>query len=76
MKNWYRDQKDYSDHQKIMTIEEFKNQCDFFLETLRSKLNADERLRNKFYILPFSGILSQELIDFEKLVLANECIPP
>lgn len=72
MKNWYHDQKDYSDHENIMTIAEFKNQCDLFLETLQTKLNKDERLRNKFYILPFSGILSKELIGFEKLVLANE----
>ena len=58
------------------TMEELKNQCDLFLETLRVKLNEDERLRNKFYILPFSGILSEELIDFEKLVRANEKMPP
>ena len=71
IRKWYHDQKDHG-----VTIEELKNQCDIFLETLRTKLNEDERLRNKSYILPFSGILSQELIGFEKLVRANEKMPP
>ena len=71
MRKWYHDQKDHG-----VTLQELKIQFDLFMETLKKMLNEDERLRNKFYILDFSGPLSEELIDFEMVVRRNEKIPP
>ena len=58
-----------------VTLDDLRTQCDLFVETLRNKLNEDKNL-TKPYILQFSGLLSQELIDFEIAVRKNERIPP
>ena len=67
MRKWYHDQKGHG-----VSLGELKNQYELFVETLRNMLNKDERLRDKFYLLSFSGILSHELIAFEKLVETTE----
>lgn len=71
MRKWYHDQKGHG-----VSLEELNNQYELFVETLRTMLNSDDRLKDKFYILSFSGILSHELIAFEKQVRNNEKIPP
>ena len=69
MRKWYHNQKPY------VTMEELKNQYELFVETLRTKLSEDENLKDKCYLLPFSGILSKELIPFEEYVRRCEKLP-
>ena len=71
MRKWYHDQKGQS-----VTLKELKNQYDLFVKTLTTLLNKDERLKDKFYLLSFSGILSQELIAFENRIRNCEKKPP
>ena len=71
MRKWYHDQKDRS-----VTIEELKNQYELFVETLNTMLNKHKCLKEKFYLLPFSGILSKKLITFEEHIQRCEKMPP
>ena len=69
MRKWYHDQKGR------LSINELKVEYELFVETLRNLLNEDIRLKNKYYLLTFSGPLSKELIAFEEKVLDSEKIP-
>ena len=69
MRKWYHDQKGR------LSINELKVEYELFVETLRNLLNEDIRLKNKYYLLTFSGPLSKELIAFEEIVLDSEKIP-
>ena len=69
MRKWYHDQKGR------LSINELKVEYELFVETLRNLLSEDIRLKNKYYLLTFSGPLSKELIAFEEIVLDSEKIP-
>ena len=71
MRKWYHDQKD-----RGLTIGELKNQYELFVETLNTMLNKQESLKDKFYLLPFSGILSKKLITLEEYIQKCEKMPP
>ena len=62
----------YHDQSFFVSPEELKNQYELFVDTLRSLLYKDELLKDKFYLLSFTGILSHELIELEKEIQRNE----
>ena len=69
MRKWFHDQKGR------LSVKELKVEYELFVETLRNMLSEDIRLKNKYYLLVFSGPLSKELIAFEEKVLDSERIP-
>ena len=69
MRKWYHDQKGR------LSVKELKVEYELFVDTLRKMLSEDIRLKNKYYLLTFSGPLSKELIAFEEIVLDSEKIP-
>ena len=69
MRKWYYNQKHGA------TLEELREQYELFVETLKAKLCEQECFKDKYYLLKFSGILSDELISFEKHVRRCEKLP-